>query len=81
MWQQRMIRWRKKLLVLGAMLPVFQATGACDPFGLNSTIFTSLNSTLFGIFVSSVQGTLLEFFPSSDVLATLFGVNRTPIFP
>ncbi|MBX3394460.1 MAG: hypothetical protein KF841_03740 [Phycisphaerae bacterium] len=80
MWQKRMVRWQKRLLVLGAALPLFQATGTCDPFGLNSTIFTSLTRTTFGIFVSTVQSTLLQFFPSSDILAILFGANRNPFF-
>lgn len=81
MWQKRMYRWQKKLLVLGATLPLFQATGTCDPLGLNSAIFSSLTSATFSVFVSAVQSTLLEFFPSSEILATLFGVNRSPFFP
>ncbi|MBK8270630.1 MAG: hypothetical protein IPK83_20935 [Planctomycetes bacterium] len=80
MWQKRMARWQKKLLVFGATLPLFQAAGTCDPLGLNSTIFSSLTSTVFSVFVSSVQSAVLQFFPSSDILQILFGVNRTPFF-
>ncbi len=80
MWQKRVMRWRRKVLVLGAMLPMFQATGTCDPYGLNAAIFSSLTSATFNVFVGAMQQTLLQFFPSSEILATLFGANRSPFF-
>lgn len=77
---RRLYRWRRKVILAIAMLPILQTTGTCDPFALNSTIGTSLASTGFSVFVSSIQSVLLQNFPSADILQTLLGGNRQPFF-
>lgn len=77
---RRMHRWRKKLMMMAAALPMLQMTGTCDPFALNSTITGQLVSATFSLIVGAIQSTLLQNFPSADVLQTLLGGNRQPFF-
>jgi len=84
----RVHRWSKRILVLFAALPVFQAAGGCDTTGLSDlavstalSVGTQINVALFQSFVGSVQQTLLRSFPSLDILQILLGANRQPFFP
>ena len=73
-------RWRKRLILGVAALPVLQTTGGCDPFVLNQVIVQSLLSTGVQVVAGSVQQVLLQNFPSSDIIQTLLGGNRQPFF-
>ena len=77
----RFYRRRKGLLMTVAAMPLFQATGTCDPFFLNSLIGQQVVSTVFGLFVSAVQQVIFQNFPGSDVVQTFLGGNPNPIFP
>lgn len=70
---------RKGLLMAVAAFPMFQATGTCDPFALNSFFGQQIANTVFGLFVSSVQQVLFQNFPGSDVIQTFLGGNPYPI--
>jgi hypothetical protein len=72
---------RKGLLMAVAALPVFQATGTCDPFALNGFIAQQVVGTVFGLFVGSIQQVIFQNFPGSDVVQTFLGGNPYPIFP
>ena len=76
----RIYGWRKKLLLVAAALPLFQATGTCDPTALNDFVGQQLASATFSVIVGSVQQVLLTNFPSADVVQTLLGGNRQPFF-
>lgn len=80
----RLYRWRKKIMMLAAALPLLQATGTCDPFALNGFIASEYNQNLaFGVFGSVVRGvqtTLLTYFPSADLLQILLGGNTNAFF-
>ena len=77
-------RWRKKLLVLVATLPLLQAAGTCDLLGISGALGQEFGSNLaFGIFgavVRGTQSTLLQFFPGADLLNLLLGGNTTPFY-
>ena len=77
-------RWRKKILILCAALPLLQAAGTCDLIGIDSAFAQQFGSNLaFGIFgsvVRSTQSTLLQFFPGADLLNLLLGGNPTPFY-
>ena len=75
----RLYRRRKGLFMAVAAMPLFQATGTCDPFALNSFLGQQIANTVFGLFVSSVQQVLFQNFPSSDVIQTFLGGNPYPI--
>lgn len=77
---RRLYRWRKKVILAVAMLPILQTTGTCDPFSLNTIITNSLAQAGFSVVVSSIQSVLLQNFPSADFLQTLLGGNRQPFF-
>jgi len=77
----RICRWRRWVVLATASMPVFQATGGCDPLALNSFIGTQLLSTTFGVLVGAIQQTLVTSFPSADILQILLGSNRQPFFP
>ncbi|MCG8405507.1 MAG: hypothetical protein MI923_09955 [Phycisphaerales bacterium] len=80
MLKVRLYRWRKRILLPLATLPLFQMTGTCDPFALQSTIISQTGLATFNLFVSSIQQTLLTTFPSADILQILLGGNRQPFF-
>lgn len=75
----RCYRLRKTLLMGLAALPLFQATGTCDPFALNSVIGQQIVQTTFGLFFSSIQQVVFQNFPSSDIVQGLLGGNPNPI--
>lgn len=79
MWQLKLVRHRKKLIAMMAAFPLLQAT-TCDLTAINGQIAQSLLSAGLSAFVGTAQQTLLQFFPSSELLATLFGSNRSPFF-
>ena len=80
----RLYRWRKKIMLLAAALPLLQATGTCDPFALNGFIASEFSQNLaFGVFGSVVRGvqtTLLTFFPAADLLQLLLGGNTSAFY-
>ena len=75
----RLYRRRKGLLLALAALPLFQTTGACDPFALNSVINQQIAGTTFGLFFSSIQQVALQNFPGSNIIQGLLGGNPYPI--
>lgn len=75
----RLYRRRKGLLMAMAALPLFQATGTCDPFALNSLLVQQIAQTTFGIFAGSIQQVLFQNFPGSDIIQGLLGGNPNPI--
>lgn len=78
----KLYRWRKKLLMTVAAMPLFQAaTGSCALQELSSQLASSLALATFSAFVGAFQSALLQAFPSSDVLQILLGANRSPFFP
>ncbi len=77
----RLYRWRKKILLPLAALPMFQMTGTCVLQELSGQLASSLAFATFSAFVGAFQQTLLQAFPSSDILQILLGANRTPFFP
>ena len=77
----RLYRWRKKLLLPLAALPMFQATGTCINDQLAAELASSLVFSTFSAFVGAFQTALLQAFPSSDILQILLGANRQPFFP
>lgn len=80
----RLHRLTKRLSVVLAALPVFQAAGGCDLIGFNSALGQEFTQNLvFGMFsnvIRGVQGTLLTFFPSANLLQLLLGGNTTQFF-
>lgn len=77
----RFYRWRKRLMLAMAGMPVMMVNGGCDPFALNELIVQQLVSATFNVFVSSIQSVVLRSFPSADIIQTLLGGNRQPFFP
>ena len=77
-------RWRKKILLLCAALPLLQATGTCDIATIDGTFANLIGSNLiWGIFstvVRSSTSTLINFYPGANILNTLLGTNPTPFF-
>jgi len=70
----------KRLLLPMAALPLFQATGACDPASFWANNVASFTGTVFNSFVSNAQATLLRNFPSADLLQILLGGQPHPFF-
>ena len=75
---RHLYRWRKKILLAAAMLPMFQATGTCDPFAINSFIFQQLASSTLNLVYGSMITTLSTSFPGADMLQALLGGNPFP---
>ena len=75
----QLYRRRKGLLMALAALPLFQTTGTCDPFALNSLINQQIAGTTFGLFFGSIQQVALQNFPGADILQALLGGNPYPI--
>ncbi len=78
MWKIRLYRWRKKIMLPLAAMPLFQMTGTCEGDLLGAFI-TSVNSAVFNLFVGSIRSTLIQDFPSADILQFLLG-NPPPLF-
>lgn len=74
----RVHRWRKRLLLSVAALPLCQAVSGCDAI-VGSAASQLLNST-FSTFIGSIHQVLLQNFPSADVLQVLLGASRQPFF-
>jgi hypothetical protein len=77
----RLYRWRKKILLPLAAIPMFQVTGTCVLQDLTAQLASSLAFATFSALVGAFQSALLQAFPSSDILQVLLGANRTPFFP
>ncbi len=77
----RLYRRRKGLLMALAALPLFQTTGTCDPFALNTLITQQIAQTVFGVFIGSIQQVVFQNFPGSDVVQGLLGGDPNPIIP
>jgi len=77
-------RWRKKILLLCAALPLLQTTGTCDIASINGAFASFMGSnvlwSVFSTVVRSTQSTLLQFYPGANILNTLLGGNPTPLF-
>jgi hypothetical protein len=84
MKQLRVFRWSKRLLLAAAALPVFQTTTSCNPLELNAFIAQDIAQNIafstLGVVVSGVRNTLLQFYPSADIIQTLLGGNTTQWF-
>lgn len=80
MWNMRLYRWRKRLLLPLAAMPLFQTAGTCDAQTLASTVTLGVTSSVFNLFIGSIQAVLLQTFPSADILQALLGGNSTPFF-
>ena len=76
----RLYRWRRRILLPLASLPLFQAMGTCQVDQIVGSFLTQLGLTTFNIFVGSVQQVLLQSFPSADILQVFLGANRQPFF-
>ena len=76
---RRLYRWRKKILLATAMLPIFQATGTCDPFALNDVIGQQLASATLNLVYGSFVSMLATSFPGANLLQALLGGNPFPI--
>ena len=79
MWKFRLYRWRNRILLPLASLPLFQMTGSCDPTGIQDEFNAQVGASLFGLIVNSARQTLLQSFPSADLLQLMFG-NPPPFF-
>jgi hypothetical protein len=75
----RFYRRRKALLMALAALPLFQATGTCNPFAINGLITQQIAQTVFGLFIGSIQQVALQNFPGSNVIQAFLGGNPNPI--
>lgn len=77
-------RWRKKILVLCAALPLLQTTGTCDIASINGAFGSYVGSnmlwSIFSTLVRSTTSTLINFYPGANILNTLLGTNPTPLF-
>lgn len=79
MWRCRLFRWRKKILLPLAAMPLFQMTGACDPGAVVGGVVGSINLAVFNLFVGSIRQSLIQDLPSADLLQFLLG-NSPPLF-
>ena len=75
MWKCRLYRWRTKIMLPLAAMPLFQMTGTCD----SDQVIGSVNSAVFNLFVGSIRSALIQNFPSADFLQFLLG-NQPPLF-
>ena len=73
-------RWRKKLLLPLAALPLFQMGTTCISQDITNAVTSQLLVGTFQLFVGAVNSTLLKSFPDADVLQILLGGNRQPFF-
>ncbi len=80
MWKLKLYRWRRRILVPIATLPLFQMTGTCDAGALAQSFVTQVNLAVFNVLIGSIQQVLLQSFPSADILQILLGGNRQPFF-
>lgn len=76
--RMKLYRWRKKLLLPIAMLPLFQST--CIMQDVANAVGSQVLTGTFQLVVGSVSSTLLQAFPDFDVLQILLGGNRQPFF-
>jgi hypothetical protein len=76
---RHLYRWRKKIVLAAAMLPIFQATGTCDPFALNSLIGEQIANSTLNLVYGSFVSTLASSFPGADLLQMLLGGSPFPI--
>lgn len=76
----RMYRWRRAIFYAVATLPICQAAGTCDPLALNTTIAGQFATAGVSVLANSVRSTLLQSFPSADILQALLGGNPQPFF-
>jgi len=80
MWKMRVYRWRKRLLLLMAALPMLQMTGTCDPGQIVGGVVGGVNLAVFNLLVGSARQTLIQDFPSADFLQLLLGNPTSPFF-
>ncbi len=78
--RMRIYRWRKKLLLAAAALPMLQAA-SCTVEDIASLAISQLATGTFQIVVGAVNSTILQLLPEADVIQILLGGNRTPFFP
>ena len=76
--RMKLYRWRKKLLLPIALLPLFQTT--CIMQDIANAVGAQVVTGTFQLLVGSVNSTLLQAFPDLDVLQVLLGGNRQPFF-
>jgi hypothetical protein len=76
--KMKLYRWRKKILVAAAALPMCQAANSCALDQIPGLVGQQIASATFSIVVNSVRQTLLTSFPSADVIQILLGGNRQP---
>lgn len=72
----RVYRWRKRLLLPFAALPICQVTGGCEQVVASTAL--ELTMSTVGMFVSSIHQVLLQNFPSADILQVLLGGAAPP---
>jgi hypothetical protein len=73
-------RWRKKLLLPLAALPMFQMGTTCISQDIATAVGSQLALGTFQLIVGAINSTLLQSFPDMDVLQILLGGNRQPFF-
>ena len=76
----RFYKWSKRLSLLLAALPVFQATGTCDLNSIAAGALSEFGAATFGSLVASATTVLLQTYPSSNIIQVLLGGNRFPFF-
>ncbi len=75
----RFYRMRRKLLVICAALPLFQAS-SCVVQDIGASLLSSLAVGSFNLLVGSVTSSLVTLLPEADIIQILFGGNRAPFF-
>ena len=75
----RMVRFRRKMIVLCAAMPLLQTT-ACAFEDLSGALLGSLASSTFNLLVGSINSTIVTLLPDADIIQILFGGNRSPFF-
>ena len=78
--RMRIYRWRKKLLLATAALPMLQAA-TCTVEDITNLAISQLATGTFQIVVGAVNSTILQLLPEADVIQILLGGNRSPFFP
>lgn len=73
-------RWRKKLLLPLAMLPMFQMGTTCLQQEIAEAVGSQILLGTFQLVVGAVNQTLVQTFPEADVIQILLGANRQPFF-
>jgi len=79
MWKLRVFRWRKKIMLSLAALPLLQMTGTCDPGAVVGGVIGTINVAVLNLFVGSLRQSLIQDLPSADFLQFLLG-NPAPFF-